>query len=313
MVRVNIFFQLVAANYTTQFLGSLLSAALMRWNPWISMILGLAVELIAVGLVLFIPETLGYNESLSPRSTCSSRMSTSFMKPIWTHLPHLAYTSISFLVSDARIVLISSAFVVHMLFLNRDILLQYISTRYSTTLAQATVLISIRSGLILMLCLMILPATNIFFRHRFGPNRADLLLSRASAALIALSFLIIGLAPNLLLLISALVINSLGWGFFSFLRSLLTSLVEAHHLARLNTLIGIFNTVGLMIGSPLLAMLFKKGLELGGIWSGLPFIVCAGVVGIIGVILAAVRIQSQEVGEDVVIFPVNESSDDNTE
>ena len=256
------------------------------------MILGLAVELVAIGLIAFIPETLNYSESLSPKSIFSSAGSTTPVKPMRTcrSLLHLAHDSILFLISDVRVVMILSAFAVHQLLQNRDILLQYISTRYQTSLALATVFTSIRSGLILLLCLIVLPATNLFFRRRFGPKWSDLLLSRASAAFIALGFLMIGLAPNRSLLTFALVVNSMGWGLFSFLRSLLTSLVESHRVARLNTFIGVFDTIGYMIGSPLLAMLFRKGLELGGVWSGLPFIFYAAIVAVIGITLCGIKV-----------------------
>ena len=290
--RATLFFQVVAASFITQFLAPLVSAALMDRSPWIPILLGLCVELVAVGIIASIPETLNYSGSLSPKSIRSSVGTTTSVKPvqIWRSLLHLAHDSISFLILDVRVVLILSAFAVHMLLQNRDILLQYVSTRYQTSLALATVFISIRSGLVLLLCLIVLPASNIFFRRRFGPQWSDLLLSRASAALIALGFLMIGLAPNRSLLIFALVINSIGWGLFSFLRSLLTSLVEAHHVARLNTFIGVFDTIGYMIGSPLLAMLFKTGLELGGVRSGLPFLFHAAIFAMIGMILSGIKV-----------------------
>lgn len=186
-----------------------------------------------------------------------------------------------------------------MLLLNRDTLLQYISTRYAISIARATVLISIRSGLIMLLCLIILPAVNHLFRTHlgFGPKRSDLLLSRASAVAMALGFFFIALAPSIPLLVAAMVVQTFGWGLTLFLRSLLTSLVEFHHIARLNTLVSVFDTIGLMIGSPLLALLFQKGVELGGMWIGLPFIVCAGVVAVIAVILGGIGVGRHEVGE----------------
>ncbi|KAM7189885.1 hypothetical protein V8F33_009794 [Rhypophila sp. PSN 637] len=57
----------------------------------------------------------------------------------------------SCILSDTRIVLIVAIFSVHMLFLNRDLILQYISSRYQVTLVQATALVSIRSGLAFLL------------------------------------------------------------------------------------------------------------------------------------------------------------------
>ncbi|KAK8103456.1 uncharacterized protein PG998_010489 [Apiospora kogelbergensis] len=204
-------------------------AALMTWNPWIPMLLGLAIELAAIATLLFIPETKNYNAT-DPLGLVSPPTSTDDPRPRlkpWQGVAWHTRHFLSFLFSDRRIPLILSTFTVHMLFLNRDVLLQYISTRYSISLAQATAIISIRSGAVIFICVVLLPALSIYCRNRVGPNRSDLFLARISAVIIVLTFLGIGLAPSLPGLIPALTLNALGWGLWSFLRSLLTSLIEA--------------------------------------------------------------------------------------
>ncbi|KAF2434683.1 MFS general substrate transporter [Tothia fuscella] len=288
--RVTFFLQIHAANITTQFLGSLAAAGLMTWNPWVPMVLGLIAEMIAIVLILFIPETLQKDKSPAPTSPDPAEPSGA----TWRTLLDRTRRSMHFLVADPRIILLLFTFVVHMLFLNRDVLLQYISTRYHVSLAQATVTISVRSGLVVLISVAGLPIVNNLLRSRIGSRRSDLYLSRASVAVLAFSFVFISLAPNYPVLVIAVIINALGWGLYSFLRSLLTSLVEEHHVARLNSFIGIFDTVGLMIGSPLLAILFKRGVELGGLWYGIPFLVCAGFLTIIGVILGVITVKDHE-------------------
>ena len=83
--------------------------------------------------------------------------------------------------------------------------------------------------------------------------------------------MLVGLSPNIPTVAISLSIASLGMGFALLLRSFLTSLVEAHHIARVYSIISIVDTLGFMFGSPLLAGLFKRGLALGGGWVGLPF------------------------------------------
>lgn len=78
--RVAIFFQVLTATITTQFLGSLMSAALMTWNPWIPMLLGLAIELAAIATLLFIPETKNYNAT-DPLGLVSPPTSTDDPRP----------------------------------------------------------------------------------------------------------------------------------------------------------------------------------------------------------------------------------------
>lgn len=179
-----------------------------------------------------------------------------------------------------------------MLFLNRDILLQYISARYDTSLSTATIFISIRSGLVIFLCIFILPRIGKHYHGRWGSLQADRVLALVSAALLALGFLGLSVAPGLVTLSVCLVVNSLGWGLFAFLRSFLTNLGGKSEVARLNSIIGVFDTLGLMVGSPLLASLFSRGIEMKGFWFGLPFLFRGFIVSAIVLCLSQVNIQN---------------------
>ena len=68
-----------------------------------------------------------------------------------------------------------------------------------------------------------------------------------------------------------------GSGYANLLRSLLNGLVEPHHVGVMNTLVGFIDTIGLMVFSPLLSQALRSGLNLGGVWIGLPFM-CAAVM-----------------------------------
>lgn len=118
-----------------------------------------------------------------------------------------------------------------------------------------------------------------------------------------LGFLMIALAPTIPLLMIAMALNSFGWGLTLFLRSLMTSLVEEHHIARLNTLVGVVDTMGFMVGSPFLAWAFGQGLELGGWRTGLPFLICAVALAVVVVFQTGIRIRAdndaQQPSEDL--------------
>ncbi|KAH7182277.1 major facilitator superfamily domain-containing protein [Fusarium flagelliforme] len=281
--RISVFFRVQAAAIITQFLGPLLSAGLMIRSPWYPMVLGLVVELISILILYFLPETLELRGPVStaPPSPSSADTILEQSPPRHVKLLRAISSSIAILTSDKRVLVAASSFVVHMLFLHRDILLQYISTRYNTSLSRATVIISVRSGLIVLFALFILPRFNTFYRKRLGSSRADLILCRISAVFLAGSFLGIALSPTLGALVLFLTLNSLGWGLFSFLRSLMTSLVHQDEVARLNSIIGVFDTAGQMLGSPILASLFWKGVKLQGFWFGLPFFFYTLVLSII--------------------------------
>lgn len=257
------------------------------------MLLGLVIQIVPLILWYFLPETLGYNALPSVPPSALSSPASSIHSVKQTHAQRLIEAlqeSYTFIMSDPRLLLMFPAFFIHLILISRDILMQYISTRYHISLAKATVLISIRSGLILILNLLLWPSLTDLFRTRwkYHPQKRDLLLSRLSVFIMSVGFLFIALAPTLPLVVAAMVLNTFGWGVTLFLRSLMTSLVEGHHVARLNSFLGIFDTTGLMVGSPLLAIAFEKGVEMGGWWVGLPFFGCAAVTGLIGFFLAFV-------------------------
>lgn len=74
---------------------------------------------------------------------------------------------------------------------------------------------------------------------------------------------------------TALVVFSLGCGFSAVVRSLLNAYVEAHHQAILNSLLALLQSVGLMIASPVFFEALRVGIDLGGGWIGLPFVLAA--------------------------------------
>jgi MFS family permease len=293
--RASRFFQMAGAAMATQVIGPFGSAVLMKVNPWIPMLLGLALQFIVLLQVLALPETKNYQaEQSSPSdaasdsasSTCSSKTSP------WQNLARAAQDSITFLAADMRLLLVVPAFFMHMLMMSRDILLQFVSTRYSLSLSNATYILTFRSASILVLLLLFYPLLNHLLRTKFAilPQSADLYLGRACAVLTSLGFFLIALAPSLPLLIAAMGINTLGSGTHLYLRSLATSLVESHHVARLNTFVSWIDTIGLMAGSPLLAWLFEKGVELDGPWMGMPFLFCAATFAIVAVLLGMVSL-----------------------
>lgn len=67
-------------------------------------------------------------------------------------------------------------------------------------------------------------------------------------------------------------VYALGQGFASAVRSLATSLVEPHHIGRLNSYATTIDMVGSLAAGPLLSTAYGAGLELGGAWVGLPFL-----------------------------------------
>ena len=89
-------------------------------------------------------------------------------------------------------------------------------------------------------------------------------------------------------------------GMSSTLRSLLNGFVEAHHIATLNVLIALLDYAGIMVASPILFGLLKKGVELGGGWIGLPYLFAAALFLVATVIVFAFKVpaESTRVGDE---------------
>jgi MFS family permease len=193
----------------------------------------------------------------------------------------------AFLFNDWRVPALILTWIFHMLMGTiGQLLMQYLSKRYGLTFSNATLLMTIKSGVIVLLLFVILPhlSTLIMRKFRLSAQRKDLYLVRVSLGFVAVGWMLVGLSPNIPTVAISLAIASLGMGFALLLRSFLTSLVEAHHIARVYSIISIVDTLGIMFGSPLLAGLFKRGLALGGAWVGLPFYF-TGLVGFVFMLL----------------------------
>ncbi|KAF2460314.1 major facilitator superfamily domain-containing protein [Lineolata rhizophorae] len=288
--RTSVFFQLAAAELIIKFIAPPISAALMTRSPWISILVADALLILAIISVIFLPETLNFKHNLEGKSRSSSpgtqpRRSPTVKPSKTTSTLSRIRDSTAFLWADWRIPVLLPTFIVHMLVVSDagTILLQLISSRFNISLAKATVIVSLRAGCVTLLLLVILPFVSSFIQRRFGLSalRRDLVLARATCACLCIGLLGIALAPNLPLMVIALVVSVPGYGTMLLVRSILTTFVEKHHVARLYTIIGVVDTAGLMAGAPLLAELFKKGGAMGGLWSGLPFLSTAVMVGLV--------------------------------
>lgn len=169
---------------------------------------------------------------------------------------------------------------------------------------QAGILLSLRSFTALILLVAILPLANYLLTARFSlsAQSKDLWLARVSIILSMIGSLTIGMSgtPSLMAMgesrcptggkssanhaPTGVVVWAVGAGYSLLVRSLLTSLVEPHHVGTLNSTMAMLETIGSLLGGPLLSLSFRKGLDLGGIWLGLPFI-GAGILSFIAALV----------------------------
>lgn len=256
----------------------------MKYNPWIPALGGTALMIAALIVQSFIPETMGCQKGSSPDVTSSENESmpaaTDYRSQKRTisarayHILSKATDTTDFLWNDWRIPALLIPFVLHMVVGTiGQLILQYLSKCFALTFSDATFIMTIKSGVQVLLLFVILPYVSATLMRIFhlSAQRKDLYLVRISLGVLTTGLLLFGLSFNISLAIISLAMASLGLGFALLLRSFVASLVEVHHVARIYSIIAILETLGQMAGAPLLAGLFKRGLALGGGWNGLPF------------------------------------------
>jgi MFS family permease len=303
--RSKVFLQLGGANLVSTVCMPLLAAWLMEITPWIPVIAGTLGKACAVLLVLAMPETLGYQhqtDNTSPTSpeeedpTTEQQISSSANKP-----PYLSTlrSSTAFLLHDWRVPALTLTFLLHLIVANNSALTtQYISTRYSLHLSQATQLLTLRAlaNITLLFALLPLLSAALTTTLHLSPARRDLYMSRASMSAWALGFTAFGLAPTLASATLGMGLSALGSGSFFLIRSFLTPLVPGRNVAALYSVVSVVDTLGAMLGAPLLAVLFNRGLRVGA--PGLPFLFLGAVCAGVAVLLCVVGVRKGE-EEDV--------------
>lgn len=281
-----------------------LSAWLMVRSPWIPSLLGTGLYALAAIAFLIVPETLNYqpgascveSDTVSPTTEAHPEVQEPSATPppgAEDHWLKKLKSSVSFLTDDLRVVALIMPFTAHILLASiSKLLLQYVSTRYDLTFSKATLLVTVRNGVTVVLLFAALPylTTAIMRRYQLSAQAKDLVLARASQILVAVGWVLVAASPNIPTVALSLAIASSGVGAVFLVRSLLSSLVPAHHIARVYTIISMVDTVGIMAGAPLLAGLFSRGLELGSGWIGLPFYFVGGLSALFAIMLFLIRL-----------------------
>ena len=272
--RANVFFYAHAALCATEFFGPPLGSVLMNRDPWVALRVSILLLALAIPLALALPETLNESRidsySLQNRLSLSRPSEATVVSKIMSHLP-----SLGFLLADHRILFVlltSISFIFGQACAN--LVLQYTSRRYGWSLSQAAYLSSVRAAIMIVVLLGLLPlASNYLLNRRsFTSLKKDVLLLRVSFTFVAIGLLVEGLAPNIPLFVAGCCLATIGMGATALVRSLLSTLVQQDEVGRLFAVMSVIWTAAMLLASPVVATLFVEGVEIGGIWSGLPFL-----------------------------------------
>jgi len=156
-----------------------------------------------------------------------------------------------------------------------QLIIQYASRRFGWTIAFASFLISFKGAVNLAALLVVLPWLATRLGRLMIPVLKDLRITQGSAALLAVGAVLMAAAARPGVFIAGVGVLSLGSGFYSALRSVATALVTPEQVGVLNTAVAMAQGVGDLVPGPVLVVAFRRGIVLGGVWTGLPYGVAA--------------------------------------
>lgn len=290
----------ICADLLGELIGPAIASALMDKSPWIPLILGIVTILLGTSLVVFIPETLHLRvrantsstltpDSASDRSAASTKTDNS---NFFTAMKSQAADGLNQLwgamavLHSPPILLLLLAFIAQP-FGSQSVTLcvRYVSKRFDWTLSKAGFLLSLRAFINILLLLIIIPIFShvLVKRLHLSSKAKDLILARVSVIILIIGALLIAASPTIGLTIIGLIVWTLGTGYVALTRSVITTLVDQQHVARLYAAIAIVETAGALAAGPTLAALYTWGLKWKGPWIGLPFYCLAIITFISGI------------------------------
>jgi hypothetical protein len=285
-----------------EFISPSIASALMLRSPWIPLIAGLAIVAFGGLFMLFVPETLhrkpmndsielaaGLSDSASGASAASpSSLKNSLLYKFKRNFIS-TFNTLRIYASPTLLVLIATFLIQSFERQLIDLVMRYISKRFSWSLAQTGFLLSLRALINVILFLAILPGVSYIltssssnaysipgFRFNLSTASKDMTLARFSLVgqiaglfMLALSAFSAPMGGSnqqsilpLLLAIAGIIVYTLGTGLSALCRSLISTLVDQEHIARLYAVLSVVDIVGASITGPTLAWLYSWGLKL---------------------------------------------------
>ncbi|KAK4186417.1 major facilitator superfamily domain-containing protein [Podospora australis] len=287
--RATVFLRFGAVFLASQMVAGPIGGGMMVRDPWFPLLVSLGVLFIGNVIVLFLPETLQLHDTKRIPAAQQRQdetvmdQDTSVPVKLWRKAKARGQEVWEFILLNKKVtvLMMSLVFVILGRFVG-DLLLQYATKRYDWSWSRASMVLIIRNATSLVTLLALMPLASWLCVHHLHMSAVtkDIWLARWSGVMGILGCLVIAAAANGYLFSVGLVWFALGSGMPPIVRSLLNGMVEEHHVGTLNVLVGLLETVGLMMAGPLLSKSLSVGMNLGGAWVGLPFLV-AGIFFVI--------------------------------
>lgn len=300
--RSSIFFRLSAIILLGELLATPSGALAMSWTPWFPFLAGVAFEFIGLAAAFALPETMPappqQEAPLEERRVLSDDQAEARKQVFspwsllqkWSHFRHHGISTKGII----NILLVTASFL--MASIGREALqfvVQYASKKFSWTIAQSSLLITVKGVINLLSLLFLLPQLSFLMLKHMSTVRADLVLVQGSVFLLTVGTAIMAFSQQSGAFTAGIVSFSLGWGYYAALRSLATYLVLPSQAGALNTAIALAQSYGAMVSGPVLALSFRWGLAMGGTLVGLPYVVASILFAAAGGLVLCIRLPRQ--------------------
>ncbi|KAK3191539.1 hypothetical protein K4F52_002354 [Lecanicillium sp. MT-2017a] len=296
-LRSTVFFYRFCTDQVADLVVPPIAAVMMAKDTWLPLLVAVGLQLLTVILSLGLPETLPVSDEPVDTDSAADTSSVDSNCGKRTTLLKRAKRSFEFITRDKTVASLVFTFLISKVGRqSSNVLFQYVSKRYDWALSQATLLVSLRAGVNIILFTAVLPALTTFVLASKNAAVKDLRIGKASIVLLALGSLILFASQAAAVMIVGLIVTTLGMGFPPIIRSLVTFLVESHHasqtsdVGRLYAVIAAMEGVGSLVAGPGMAWAFRVGISWGRAWLGLPFAVAAFLFASVSVLVFRVKI-----------------------
>ncbi|KAB5518249.1 major facilitator superfamily domain-containing protein [Coniochaeta sp. 2T2.1] len=309
-LRATYFAYIGSTSYVVALLGPALASATMTIHLWLPFYIGITLLLACIWTI-----TALHSHDPSPPTTYeSSPLLSSPLLKAQDH-PSLS-TSISYRFTSMRSILtthprnftllLASFFLTSLASSDTKLLVQYISKRYAWTFASAGYLLSGKAVVNFVLLTLVIPRVlawrNTPSAQRHTHDGTYLTYAKICIAISVLGAVSIALASTIPLLVPALLLYALGSALpvftMSLLKSPLVSPTDSDGLeleggrgeTQVFSVVMLTKTLGSLVGAPLMAGVWMRGIAVGGAGLGLPYFVSAGCYVMALVVVSGMRV-----------------------
>ncbi|RDA91064.1 hypothetical protein CP533_3065 [Ophiocordyceps camponoti-saundersi (nom. inval.)] len=270
--RASAFVTISLGSFMGGVVGPVVSSGLMQVaSPWLPYLMSFVMGLLGAALLMLVPETL------PPRKKDAEDDDDDDTPILFSYLTRLRASLSMLRKPELALVLVAFLAPVPMSTAANQFFVQYVSKRFSWSMADAGYLQSVRGAVNVMLLLVVLPCLGnskaLLSRASSSSSPAaakDRYLAQLSAVALTLGCLLMA-GKSMRVVVAGFVVNTLGNGLAPLCRSLAAHLVAAHEQAGLQTLIAIVEASSSLFAGPALAFALSAGMSWGGAWMGLPY------------------------------------------